>query len=143
MRADALFVMIAPIPGVLVVLAAGIPGVLAPGAWTPTRIVGLVSTLAGLSLITLARAQLGDAFSIEPRATTLVTHGLYARIRNPVYVFGLVLIAGIILYLGRPQFLWVLIPLAVMQAIRARREARVLEARFGDEYRAYRARTWF
>ena len=143
MRADALLVMILPIPGVLDILVAGIPGVQAPGAWMPVRIAGLVLTVAGLSLITLARWQLGNAFSIEPRATTLVTRGLYARIRNPVYVFGLALIAGIILYLEQPQFLAVLIPLAVMQMIRARREAKVLEARFGEEYRSYRARTWF
>jgi len=143
MKASAGFVMILPIPGVLVILAAGIPGVLAPGAWTPVRIAGAVLTLAGISLITLARWQLGDAFSIEPRATMLVTRGLYARIRNPVYVFGLVLIAGILLYLDLLRFLPLLIPVAIMQIIRARREAKVLEERFGDEYRAYRARTWF
>jgi protein-S-isoprenylcysteine O-methyltransferase Ste14 len=143
MKASARAVMLLPIPGVLVILAAGLPGVLAPGEWTPVRVAGLVLTLAGMALITLARWQLGDSFSIEPRATALVTRGLYARIRNPVYVFGLVLFAGIILYLGQPLFLLVLIPLAIMQAIRAKREARVLEERFGDEYRAYRARTWF
>lgn len=143
MKASARAVMLLPIPGVLVILAAGLPGVLAPGGWTPVRVAGLVLTLAGVSLITLARLQLGDSFSIEPRATALVTRGLYARIRNPVYVFGLLLFAGMILYLGQPPFLLVLIPLAIMQAIRARREARVLEERFGDEYRAYRARTWF
>ncbi len=143
MRASARFVMIAPIPGVLIILAAGMPGVMALGPWTPTRVGGLVLTLAGLFSITLARWQLGDAFSIEPRATMLVTHGLYARIRNPVYVFGLVLFAGIILYVDRPEFLPVLIPLALMQIIRARREAKVLEERFGDAYRAWRAQTWF
>lgn len=143
MKASAGFVMIAPIPGVAVILVAGIPGIIAPGAWTPIRIAGLVVTLVGLSLLTLARWQLGDAFSIEPRATTLVTRGLYARIRNPVYVFGLVLFAGILLYFDQPWALPALIPLAIMQTIRARREARVLEERFGDAYRAYRASTWF
>jgi protein-S-isoprenylcysteine O-methyltransferase Ste14 len=34
----------------------------------------------------------------------------------------------------------VLIP---VQIIRARREAAVLEAKFGDAYREYRKRTWF
>jgi len=143
MKASASFVMIAPIPGVLIMLAAGIPGVMAPGAWTAIRIAGLAVSVAGLALVTLARWQLGDAFSVEPRATMLVTHGLYARIRNPVYVFGLVLFAGILLYFDLPQFLPALIPLAIMQAVRARREAHVLEERFGDAYRSYRARTWF
>jgi protein-S-isoprenylcysteine O-methyltransferase Ste14 len=30
-----------------------------------------------------------------------------------------------------------------MQVWRARNEARVLEAKFGDTYRQYRAKTWF
>jgi protein-S-isoprenylcysteine O-methyltransferase Ste14 len=30
-----------------------------------------------------------------------------------------------------------------MQIMRARKESQVLEAKFGDEYRAYRAQTWF
>ena len=143
MKASAGFVMLAPIPGVLIILAVGLPGVVTPGPWSPVRIAGLALTLAGLTLITLARWQLGDAFSIEPRATTLVTRGLYARIRNPVYVFGLVLFAGLLLYLGQVWLLPALIPLAIVQTIRAKREARVLEERFGDVYRAWRAHTWF
>jgi protein-S-isoprenylcysteine O-methyltransferase Ste14 len=143
MRGSARFVMIAPIPGVLAILLAWMPGGMAGGAWTPTRLAGLSMTVAGLALITLARWQLGDAFSVEPRATTLVTRGLYARIRNPIYVSGLVLFAGLLLYVDRPLFLLALIPVGIMQAIRAKREARVLEERFGDAYRAYRARTWF
>jgi protein-S-isoprenylcysteine O-methyltransferase Ste14 len=47
------------------------------------------------------------------------------------------------LYLDRPWFLLALVPVALMQMFRARREAKVLEERFGDAYRAYRARTWF
>jgi hypothetical protein len=51
--------------------------------------------------------------------------------------------AGLILYLNRPWLLFALVPVAIMQLARARAESRVLEERFGDEYRAYRARTWF
>lgn len=143
MKADAAFVMLAPIPAVAVLVVAAMPGVVRPGPWLPIRVVGLALVVVGLALLTLARWQLGDAFSIEPRATTLVTRGLYARIRNPVYVFGLVLFAGLLLYLHLPRLLPALVPLAIVQAIRARREATVLEAKFGDAYRAYRARTWF
>jgi protein-S-isoprenylcysteine O-methyltransferase Ste14 len=39
---------------------------------------------------------------------------------------------------------WLLVVASiVMQTIRARREARVLEAAFGDAYRDYRLKTWF
>jgi protein-S-isoprenylcysteine O-methyltransferase Ste14 len=33
--------------------------------------------------------------------------------------------------------------LVAIQVVRARQEAKVLEARFGDEYREYREKTWF
>jgi protein-S-isoprenylcysteine O-methyltransferase Ste14 len=37
----------------------------------------------------------------------------------------------------------VLLVLVTAQTIRARREAAILEAEFGDAYREYRKRTWF
>ena len=137
------FVTLAPLPAFALLVLAGWPGVmLAPRGWTVTQGFGLGLLLAGLGLLTLARIQLGDTFSIAPRATTLVTRGLYQRIRNPVYVFGLATFSGLVLYLGRPWMLGVLVPVAAMQVVRARREARVLEARFGEEYRRWRASTW-
>ena len=72
-----------------------------------------------------------------------MTTGIYARIRNPIYVFGTVMVAGFVLIVHRPiGWLFVLL-MIVMQAIRARREAGVLEAAFGDAYREYRRSTWF
>jgi protein-S-isoprenylcysteine O-methyltransferase Ste14 len=37
----------------------------------------------------------------------------------------------------------ILILLIPMQVVRARREAAVLEAKFGEQYREYRKGTWF
>ncbi len=73
----------------------------------------------------------------------LVTHGLYSRIRHPVYVFGWFALAGLVLYLNQPVFLLLLILIVPVQVVRARAEERVLEQRFGEEYAAYRAGTWF
>jgi len=54
-----------------------------------------------------------------------------------------VLIAGFFLVVQRPA-LWILLGVVIVgQMVRARREARVLEAAFGDDYRAYRRKTWF
>ena len=142
MNAMAKFVMLAPIPGLLVVVILGMPGVLVGGPWTALHVAGLALIGSGFAMLIVARWQLGDAFSIEPRATELVTRGLYARIRNPVYVFGLVLLSGVLLYLQQPQLLPLLVPIAIMQWVRAGREAKVLVAHFGDAYRAYRAKTW-
>jgi protein-S-isoprenylcysteine O-methyltransferase Ste14 len=79
----------------------------------------------------------------QAEAKQLVSRGLYSKIRNPIYVFGAVLFVGFALVLQKP-ILWVILPVMVVaQTIRARREARVLEAAFGDAYRTYRQNTWF
>jgi len=104
---------------------------------------GLALTIPSFLLWLTARVQLGRSFSVRARATELVTQGIYSKIRNPIYVFGTLFVAGFILIMGRP--IWLLLPVALipMQVVRARKEARVLEERFGDQYRLYRARTWF
>ena len=112
-------------------------------AMTPLRVFGLVLALASLGLWIAARIQLGRSFSIAPKATALVTRGIYSKIRNPIYVFSATWIAGLALALGNPIALLMVIPIIPMQAARARRESRVLEAKFGEEYREYRGKTWF
>jgi protein-S-isoprenylcysteine O-methyltransferase Ste14 len=111
--------------------------------WTPTRIAGVVIGLPSVALLVLARIQLGGSFSVGPKAHVLVTHGLYSRIRNPIYVFGGLAIAGILLYMNQPLYLFLFVVLIPLQIYRARQEEKVLEARFGDEYRQYKSGTWF
>jgi protein-S-isoprenylcysteine O-methyltransferase Ste14 len=55
----------------------------------------------------------------------------------------MVWIVGLILAIGEPWLLLIVLVLAPMQVVRAKREASVLEAKFGDQYRAYQRRTWF
>jgi protein-S-isoprenylcysteine O-methyltransferase Ste14 len=114
-----------------------------PEPYGLTRLLGLLVALIGLAGVILSRYTLGRSFSIAPKATALVTSGIYSRIRNPIYVSGMIFLIGIVLIVERPKLLAVLLVLIPMQIIRARREAAVLEAKFGDEYRAYRKRTWF
>ncbi len=113
------------------------------GPWTPAREIGLAIAAIAFILWTVARLQLGKSFSVQAKATELVTHGIYSKIRNPVYVFGTIFTVGMILWVGRPQFLLALLVIIPLQVIRARKEAQVLEAKFGDAYREYRAKTWF
>ncbi len=60
-------------------------------------------------------------------------------------MFGGVLILGITLSLSSPWWVPLLLALVLvpLQVRRARIEARVLEAKFGDAYRDYRRKTWF
>jgi len=113
------------------------------GPWNWERYVRTVSVVVGAGFIVVARLQLGKSFSLAPKAKRLVTAGLYSKIRNPIYVFGSLMFAGFILVVQRPG-LWILfVVLVTAQTIRARREARVLEDAFGDEYREHRRKTWF
>jgi protein-S-isoprenylcysteine O-methyltransferase Ste14 len=114
-----------------------------PGPHDGTRCIGLGVSLLGLAGIIVARYTLGESFSIRAKATKLVTTGIYSRIRNPIYVFGVILMAGLIVMIRGSFLVLVLIIVVPMQIIRARREARVLEAKFGDAYRQYRDHTWF
>ena len=111
--------------------------------WGPMRIAGVCMIVIGFSLWALARVQLGNSFSVQAKATTLVTHGLYSRIRNPIYVFGSVMIAGMLLFFLKPEGLLIFLAIIPMQIIRARKESAVLEAAFGDQYREYKRQTWF
>lgn len=112
-------------------------------AWTPRHIVGLAIAVPSLLLFVTARLQLGSAFSFEAKASKLVTTGLYSRIRNPIYVFGAMLVLGGIVFAGQPWWLLIFAILIPMQIVRARKEGQVLEQEFGDDYREYKKRTWF
>ncbi len=114
------------------------------GPWTPKHILGAVLIAAGFAMWFTARLQIREFFTPRAEARGLVTTGIYSKIRNPIYVSNLFLFLGVMLYLSMP--LWTLVFLLmtmILQIWRAKNEARVLEAKFGDAYRAYRSKTWF
>jgi len=112
-------------------------------AWTPLRVVALILTVAGIAAVGIARYQLGSSFTLSPQARTLVTHGIYAKIRNPVYIFSAIAIAALFIYIDRPIYLWSFLILIPLQLFRAHKESQVLETHFGDSYRQYKSQTWF
>jgi protein-S-isoprenylcysteine O-methyltransferase Ste14 len=139
MDAGAAFVTFAPLLAFIVVMIATAKMF----SWSPLRMAGAVLAVVGLAFLTVARFQLGNSFSVTPQAKRLVTHGLYSRIRHPVYIFGWLAISGLFLYINQAKFLWLMTLLIPMQVARARAEDKVLAQHFGDEYAAYRAQTWF
>jgi protein-S-isoprenylcysteine O-methyltransferase Ste14 len=133
----------------LVTLAAGIIALSLFGIhaahlpWTAWRIGGIAIAAPAFLLFVAARIELGRAFSVKAKATTLVTTGVYSRIRNPIYFFGAVMILGIIIWTGRPWLLLVFAALIPLQVVRSRKEERVLTEKFGAAYLDYKQKTWF
>ncbi len=107
-------------------------------------IAGDVLCAAGLALLLAALVQIGRALQIapQPRAdATLVTSGVYAWFRHPMYTAILSAIAG--LFLREPT---VAVGIAgavaiAFLAIKTRYEERLLLARY-PEYVRYKSRTW-
>jgi len=106
-------------------------------------VAGMSLATAGYALWFMARVQLGKSFSARAVATELVTTGLYSKFRNPIYLFSTLGISGLCVAMRWYKFGGVYVALvAATQWWRAGAEAAVLEAKFGDTYRRYRAQTW-
>ena len=111
--------------------------------WTAWRIAGIAIAAPAFLLFVAARIELGRAFSVQAKATTLVTTGVYSRIRNPIYIFGALAFLGEFLALGWYIGSAIFVLMNLTQYFRIRREEKVLSEAFGDEYRTYKASTWF
>ena len=106
-------------------------------------VVGLVLIAAGMAVILYSFFALGKSLTASPvpkQDGTLVTSGLYARVRHPIY-FGLLLASiGVVLDAGPwPQFAIVLL-LYVLLNIKASYEEELLAKRY-PEYKAYAQKT--
>ena len=110
---------------------------------TTVWVVALAVAAVTYPLWILARVQLGAALSLWPEARTLVTTGLYSRIRHPVYLFGTAASLASLLALQVWPIVAVGVALVPLTLLRAHREGKVLEAAFGERYRRYREQTWF
>ena len=111
--------------------------------WSTRYLVGLGMAIAGFALSILARVQLGRSFSIRAQARMLVTTGLYSKFRHPIYLFRGIAFLGLFIAWGKLIPLLCFLLIYPAQILRARKEEKVLEQAFGEEYRRYKASTWF
>ena len=114
-----------------------------------TRILGLPvigggALLGGWTYRTMRRADTpisGEPFVPDKPTTTLITDGPFRYSRNPGYLGGAIIYAGIA---SLTNALWVILLLPVMllmmQHTVIEREERYLERKFGEEYLRYKAR---
>jgi len=108
------------------------------------RIVGVLLAGAGLALMIAGVArfrQAGTSPNPTIPTTALAVDGPYGFTRNPMYLGMALLLAGLA---GIGNALWPLLAVVpaviIMQTQVIAREEGYLEARFGEPYRAYKAR---
>ncbi len=102
-------------------------------------LIALGLVLAGWCAVLFHRA--GTGIPTHLPSTTVVSHGPYRFSRNPIYLGLTVISVGIGLWANSAWMLGLLVPtLVIMEIGVIRREERYLEAKFGDDYRAYKAR---
>ncbi|RXZ50256.1 isoprenylcysteine carboxylmethyltransferase family protein [Agromyces binzhouensis] len=94
---------------------------------------GMIFTV--YSLITLGRS-----FGVEAKVRTLVQHGPYRLIRNPLYVGEMITLTGAVCFSPSPAKFGILILIGAIQVYRAIQEERLLEEHI-PEYAAYKLRT--
>jgi protein-S-isoprenylcysteine O-methyltransferase Ste14 len=110
----------------------------------PATLTGLGPIGAGIALNLAAdRAFKARGTTVKPfeRSTTLVTTGVFALSRNPMYLGMVLMLLGVALLLGTlTPFVIVAVFAIVLDARFVRAEERMLADTFGDEWRAYRRR---
>jgi protein-S-isoprenylcysteine O-methyltransferase Ste14 len=128
---------------VVLLIAAGADLIIAKGTRSQSLAVGTILLVTAIPLLLVSRIQLGRAFSVAPKASILVTRGLYSKIPHPMYAFLDLALLGIIIAMRSPWAIMLWLAVVVVQGWQARREAKVLEHAFGEAYRKYRDQAWW
>jgi protein-S-isoprenylcysteine O-methyltransferase Ste14 len=110
---------------------------------TAERVAGALLLVPSFVLLVVARLQLGAGFHGGPRSGFLVTTGLYAKVRHPIYLFGSLMLVGIMLYADLAWFLLGVLALVPLKVYLFRREEATLAEHFGAAYTKYKQQTWF
>jgi len=114
--------------------------------WPAATALGIALIVLGLALAVAALRLFARAHTtpnpMRPReASELVTSGVYALTRNPMYLGDAIMLAGIALYSGHALNV---LPLAAFVAyidrMQIAAEERALQEVFGERYAAYRRR---
>lgn len=112
----------------------------------PIFLVGSMLIVIGNLMDIAGYATLFRSISIAAEARELKTSGLYRIVRHPIYLGQILAQGGIWLFYARTHLAWIAFYAAfvAMQLYRSRVEDRVLERAFGEQYLAWKRKTfWF
>jgi protein-S-isoprenylcysteine O-methyltransferase Ste14 len=107
---------------------------------------GLVLESAGILFAIWARRHLGSNWSGEVRIAAghqLVRTGPYARIRHPIYTGFLAMYGGAMLVSGEVHALLAFAVIALLYLRKLRLEENLFSETFGEEFSAWRRKSWF
>lgn len=114
----------------------------------PFTYLGIILIVLGLTFNIWAVRILNEnqtTIDFDKDPSDLVTNGPFRISRNPIYLSGVMLSAGIAIFLGSViTFVFPLIFLLILDRAYIPAEEETLENIFGDEYRSYkmRVRRW-
>jgi protein-S-isoprenylcysteine O-methyltransferase Ste14 len=116
------------------------------GASWITIAAGFISGAGALAMFVLTHRALGKLWSVSlqlKQAHRLVTEGVYEKLRHPMYsAFWLMALAQAFFLANWAAGLSGLIGFGFLFFSRIEPEEAMMEAAFGDEYRAYKGRSW-
>lgn len=110
----------------------------------PMRWAGSMLLVLTLPLVALAQSTMGGAWRIgidNKRPTELVTHGVFAVSRNPIFLALRLNLAGLFIHLPTAATLSIWLLGEVLMGVQIRLEESHLSTVLADEYRAYAERT--
>lgn len=120
-----------------------VPSFALQGAYAPLRWIFAFIAVACLVLTIDCWRRMGRNWrmDISDRNTALVTEGLFARIRHPIYAFSIAMMIATLVVLPTWPMLVVACVHFVLMNVKARTEEAHLTRLHGDEYARYVART--
>lgn len=105
------------------------------------RVIGAALVVCGVALVVLARRELarrGQPTDPGQPTSALVTSGVFAISRNPLYLGGVLVLCGVATAFNVPWLLLSVVPgLVACHVILIVPEERFLTAKFGDAFRSY------
>ena len=131
------------ISDILIVLALTYLAFVSNRKFDSQDLVGCALIIVSIATWLVARYQLGESFSILPQSKSLITSGIYSKIRHPLYICSIVATFGLCLMYKAVWVYIVWLLLIVLQIFRATKEEKILENKFGNEFLNYKRSTWF